>query len=337
MKLSELYWYRITPLHFLLWPISMLYGCFLAIKKLCYWLDFLPTTKLPKPVIVIDSLSSIDHNKSPFILWIVDTLQRNGYAPGIITHGSSDYPGLPCAVTSSNNTHCVDNKTLLLAEHCADSCPVWVGSNLIAVAQAMLNAHPNCNVIICADGLSFFRLERDIEIIIIDFSVQSYGNGLLLPAGPLRMSTRFLTNSSMVITTSEEMHHENSTKRQGNTYRMKLLNEIAYNVNEPTSHQSISYFKNKKLHAISSDDNTQWFFDLIHKSGLKAELHDYRENHLFKSAEIEFPEADAILMPEENALQCKSFAHEKLWAIPRKAWISEELQIALTNKLKKLS
>ncbi len=337
MKLSELYWYRITPLHFLLWPVSMLYGCFLILKKLCYWLDILPMTKLPIPVIVIDSLSTIDHNKSPCILWIVDTLQRNGYTPGIITHGNSDYPGLPCAVTSFNNSPGVDNKTLLLAERCGESCPVWIGSNLIEVAQAMLNAHPNCNVIICTDGLPYFRLERDIEIIIIDFSVQSYGNGLLLPAGPLRMCQRFLTKSSMLITASEETHREHNTDQQDKTYRMKLVSEIAYNVNEPASQQSISYFKNKKLHAISSDDNAQWFFELIHKSGLKAELHDYRENHLFKLSEIEFPEADVILMPEENALQCKGFAHEKLWAIPRKAWISEELQIVLMNKLKKLS
>lgn len=337
MKLSELYWYRITPLHFILWPVSMLYGCFLVLKKLCYWLDILPTTKLPLPVIVIDSLSSIDHNKPPFILWIIDTLQRHGYAPGIITRGGSDYPGLPRAVNSFHNNYGVDNKTLLLAEHCGESCPVWIGSNLIAVAQAMLNAHPSCNVIICADGLTYFRLERDIEIIIIDFNAQSYGNGLLMPAGPLRMSQRFLTKSSMVITTSEETHREHHTERQDKSYRMKLFNEIAYNVNKPAFQQSFSYFKNKKLHAISSDDNALWFFDLIHKSGLKAELHDYRENHPFKLSEIEFPEADAILMPEENALQCKSFAHEKLWAIPRKAWISEELQIALVNKLIKLS
>ena len=337
MRLSELYWYRITPLHFLLWPASMLYGCFLIIKKLCYWLDILPTTKLPIPVIVIDSLSTIDHNKSPFIVWIVETLERNGYVPGIITRGNSDHPGLPRAATSFISVPDVDNKTMLLAEHCGKSCPVWIGSNLIAVAQAMLNAHPNCNFIICVDGLSYFRLERDIEIIIVDFSAQSYGNGLLLPAGPLRTNLHFLTKPSMIITTSEKTNHERNTELQDKTYRMKLLNEIAYNVNEPASQQSISYFKNKKLHAISSDDHAQWFFDLIHKSGLKAELHDYRENHLFKLAEIEFPEAEVILMPEENALQCKGFAHEKLWAIPRKAWISEELQIALMNKLKKLS
>ena len=33
MKLSELYWHRTTPLHFILWPLSVLYGFFLTFKK----------------------------------------------------------------------------------------------------------------------------------------------------------------------------------------------------------------------------------------------------------------------------------------------------------------
>ncbi len=51
MKLSELYWHRITPLHFLLWPLSVFYGFFLLLKELCYWLDILSSVKLSVPVI----------------------------------------------------------------------------------------------------------------------------------------------------------------------------------------------------------------------------------------------------------------------------------------------
>ena len=57
MKLSEFYWHRITPLHFLLWPISVLYGGIMSLKRLCYSLDFFHTTTLPVPVIVVDSIS----------------------------------------------------------------------------------------------------------------------------------------------------------------------------------------------------------------------------------------------------------------------------------------
>lgn len=336
MKLSELYWYRITPLHFILWPLSILYGCFLSIKKLCYWLEILPSVKLPVPVIVVDSLSVADHNKPPLLLWIVDTLLSHGYTPGIITCGNSDHSGSPRAVTVSNDPYDVDSKTSLLAQHCGKSCPVWIGGNRIAVARALLNAHPTCNVIICTDGLPYFRLERDIEIVIVDFNSQSYGNGLLLPAGPLRLGLQHLAKASIIIT-SAKPNRQNNLDWQGNIYNMKLINETAYNVLNSTLQQPIADFKNKKLHAIADDENTQWFFDLVHKSGLSAQLHDYREHHLFKSNEIEFPEADAVLMPEENALQCKSFAHAKLWAIPRKAWINDELQIILMNKLQKLS
>jgi tetraacyldisaccharide 4'-kinase len=87
------------------------------------------------------------------------------------------------------------------------------------------------------------------------------------------------------------------------------------------------------LHAIADADNSRWFFDFIQKTGLNAELHSFAENHRFIQQDIHFPEADAILMPEENALQCHDFANDTLWALPKEAWINSELQAILLKKL----
>ena len=121
MKLSELYWHRITPLHFVLWPLSVVYGLFLALQKLCYWLDILPSAKLPIPLIVVDSISIEDGGKTPLTFWLVDTLLAQGYQPGIITRDNPDNPGLPVAVTMSSDPNLVGGKTFLLAQRCGKS------------------------------------------------------------------------------------------------------------------------------------------------------------------------------------------------------------------------
>src|SRR3977135_3200669 len=71
---------------------------------------------------------------------------------------------------------------LLLAER--SGCPVWIGADRAAAARALLAAYPRCDVILCDDGLQHYRLQRDFEIAVED--ERGFGNGLLLPAGPLR-------------------------------------------------------------------------------------------------------------------------------------------------------
>lgn len=332
MKLSDLYWHRITPLHFLLWPISVLYGYFLTLKKLCYWLDIFPSVKLPVTVITLDSISVDDDSKTPLLLWLVDCLIAQGYQPGIITRDNSDNPDLPREITPNSDPHSIDGKTFLLAHHCQASCPVWIGNNRVATAQALLDTYPGCNILICINGMQHYRLERDIEIIVVDFSEYSFGNGLLVPAGPLRINLNQLRKSDIIVTNGTPNHHLD-LRKLGKTYNMQLINEMVYNVLNPEVQQPISSFKNRQLHVVTDADNSRWCFDFIQKMELNAELHSYAENHRFSQHDINLTEADAILMPEENALQCKKFANDKLWALPKRAWINSELQGILLKKL----
>ena len=332
MKLSELYWHRITPLHLLLWPLSILFGIFILLRKLCYWLDIFPSVKLPVPVIVVDSITTEDGGKTPLILWLIEFLQARGLRPGIITRGHSDNPGTPIAVTDASDPTTIGGKILLLAKRCKNSCPIWVGDDRIAVAQALLYANPTCNIIICNDGLQYPRLECDIEIVVADFSEQSFGNGLMLPAGPLRESLDRLQNVDAVVTNDKLKEHIDSTD-WAPTFNMKLVSETIYNVSDPSNCQLASSFKDKRLHAIADFDNSRQFFDDMHKLGLNAELHSFAQDHRFVPQDIEYPEADAILMPEEDAIQCTEFANEKLWALPIEAWVNSELQALILKKL----
>ena len=332
MKLSELYWHRITPLHLLLWPLSILFAIFLQLRKLCYWLDIFPSVKLPVPVIVVDSITTDDSGKTPLILWLVEFLQARGLRPGIVTRGYSDNPGTPMAVTSESDPSVIGGKIMLLAQRTGDECPVWVGDDRAAVAQALLYANPNCNIIICNDGLQCHRLERDIEIAVADFSEHSFGNGLMLPAGPLRESLERLENVDAVVTNGKTLEHIDSTD-WAPTFNMRLVSETIYNISEPSKCKLASDLKDQHIYAIADFDNCEWFFDFVHQIGLNAELHSFAENHHMVPQDLQFPEAGPILMPEEIAIQCSAFAKGQVWALPVEAWVNNELQSLILNKI----
>ena len=65
--------------------------------------------------------------------------------------------------------------------------PVWVGRDRVAAALGLCAAHPDVDVLVSDDGLQHHRLARDAELVVFD--ERGAGNGLLLPAGPLRQRT----------------------------------------------------------------------------------------------------------------------------------------------------
>ena len=80
-----------------------------------------------------------------------------------------------------------------LARECGDEpllirlrtgMPVMVSSDRVAAARALLAAHPEVDIIVADDGLQHHRLARDLQIVVFD--ERGAGNGLALPAGPLR-------------------------------------------------------------------------------------------------------------------------------------------------------
>lgn len=333
MKWSELYWHRITPLHFILWPLSILFSLLMTMRRFCYWLDLFPTTSLPIPVIVVDSITVEDSGKTPLVIWLVNFLKSRGLRPGIITQGFADNPGKPIAATAVSDPAIVGSKSLLLAQRCGKDCPIWVGYDRIAATHALLAAHPDCNILISDDGLQHHRLHRDMEIVVIDFSEQNFGNGLMLPAGPLRDSLKRLNNANAIVMNSATKQ-QLDLEDQASIHHMRLTKDTFYNLMNPEFRVGPSAFSNKRLHALSDLDNTQWLFDHLNFLRLSAKCHTFKKNHRFLEQDIQIPDADAILMTEENAIQCHSFAKDTLWALPVDIMIDARLKEVILNKIR---
>ena len=322
MHWLERHWYRITPLHILLLPVSLLFRLLVAVRRALYRSGILSGEKLPVPVIVVGNITVGGSGKTPLTLWLAQQLIEEGWHPGIISRGFTkgtqstakqasrriDSGGAntaaPQAVHAASNPDEVGDEAVLMAQR--GLCPVWVGRDRPATGRELLRAHPECDILLSDDGLQHYRLRRDAEIAVVD-GVRRFGNGCLLPAGPLREAPSRLNEVDAVVV--------NGGVAAGNEYRMQLDGSAFRNLLNPDTIKRASDFHGMKLHAIAGIGHPQRFFAHLNNLGLTAQPHSFPDHHRYVSSDLAYADADAILMTEKDAVKCTAFATEKCWVL----------------------
>jgi len=324
----EKYWYRISPLHLLLWPLSLIFGLVSKIRRLLYRYDVLKSTTINVPVIIIGNISVGGTGKTPFTLWLAQQLLDEGWHPGIISRGyttsSQKRPNIPHAVEINDSPDVVGDEPLLMVQR--NLCPVWIGRNRVAVARALLQAHPECDVILSDDGLQHYRLQRDIEIVLVD-GKRLFGNGLLLPAGPLREPVSRLKSINFVVV--------NSGIAGAGEHTMQLSGSSFYNLLNPNTSLPAAAFAGQHVHAIAGIGHPERFFSHLKQLGLTLQTHAFPDHHCYSASDIEFHDDEAILMTEKDAVKCVSFATEQCWVLRVDAQIDPALAQLIIEKINK--
>ena len=190
-------WYRrqLAAALLPLLPISWLFRVLVSVRHGLYRRGVLRAYRLPVPVIVIGNLTVGGSGKTPLVLWLTERLREAGWRPAIISRGYRGAAAGALAVTAASDPAQAGDEPLLLARRSA--VPVYVGRDRVRTAQALLAAHPECNVIVSDDGLQHYRLQRSVEIALFD--ARGAGNTQLLPAGPLREPLQRLSTVSAVV------------------------------------------------------------------------------------------------------------------------------------------
>ncbi len=165
-----------------LWPLSVVYGGVIGLRRLAYRCGWLRNERIACPVVVVGNRVAGGAGKTPTVISLVRHLQMRGWRPGVISrgHGRSDSEAQPVSATAT--AEAVGDEPLLM--RLRTGVPVVVGRDRVAAARALLAAHPEVDLLLADDGLQHLRLARDVEVLVFD--VRGAGNGWLLPAGPLR-------------------------------------------------------------------------------------------------------------------------------------------------------
>lgn len=175
--LLQRHWWRPTvswPMQ-LLRPLSWLYAALAAAARQ-------PAQTLPVPVVVVGNLIVGGAGKTPTVLALVQALHAAGWRPGVVSRGHGRQGSGVREVQADASAAEVGDEPLLLRRR--SGVPVWVGRRRVDAARALLATHPEVDLLVSDDGLQHGALPRVLEIVVFD--ERGAGNGLRLPAGPLR-------------------------------------------------------------------------------------------------------------------------------------------------------
>ncbi|OAJ69420.1 tetraacyldisaccharide 4'-kinase [Methylobacillus sp. MM3] len=317
-------WYKSGVWQFVLMPLSWLFLLLSSLRRLAYRLGIFKTIRLPVPVIVVGNITVGGTGKTPLVIWLAEQLAQAGYKPGIISRGYGGKNDLPMAVTDNSDPAIAGDEPVMIAGRTI--APVWVGRDRAATGMALLNAHPACDLIISDDGLQHYRLTRDAEIVVID-GQRHFGNGRLLPAGPLREPARRLASVDAVVS--------NGMASDEGVIEMQLQPAGFRNLKDAMMSASASEFTGKRLLAIAGIGNPGRFFAQLKTMGLQFAEKPFPDHHAYTPEDLPTGAADAILMTEKDAVKCRAFARPDWWYLAVDAKLDRALVERVLKKLRK--
>lgn len=308
----EHYWYRLSPLHLALWPLSLLFAAIAATRRLLYQRGLLSTTRIKVPVVIVGNINVGGTGKTPCVIWLARWCIDHGLKPGIVTRGYGGSARDPLCATAESDPSVVGDEALLLARRCA--CPVWVGSSRVAAAQALLAANPACNVIICDDGLQHYALARDVELAVID-GERGFGNGMLLPAGPLREPLWRLARVDGLIINGGAVFPLDLLPTGVPAFEMRVEGGTFYNIRDPKQEAGPGQFAGQTVHAVAAIGNPQRFFNHLRELGVLFNAHAFPDHHAYAASDCAFGANAAVIMTEKDAVKCARLADDNWWAL----------------------
>jgi tetraacyldisaccharide 4'-kinase len=286
-----------TFFYLILVPLSWLFGVIIWLRRLVYRYAVVKSNRLSVPVIVVGNINVGGSGKTPVVIWLIEELRKNGYLPAVISRGYGGSARLPTKVNAESDASVVGDEPVLIASRC--DCPVWVGENRVDVGEALLKAHPECNVVISDDGLQHYRLKRDIEIAVVDADSSKHG-ARLLPAGLLREPLTRLNTVDAIISNGEKLNLA--------AYQMQLIGERFYSLADASMTAIATDFNRKVVRAIAGIGKPERFYDHLCELGLTFTTVSFDDHHAYTAAELAKIDCDILIMTEKDAVKCKSFA-----------------------------
>jgi tetraacyldisaccharide 4'-kinase len=307
-KLNEIWYGGSRPPWWLL-PLSTIYGVASRLRHFAYAKHWRRSTLLPCPVIVIGNLSVGGTGKTPLVSWLAIRFSGMGLRPGIVTRGYGGSSRRARLVQASDDPNTVGDEAIMLARR--TGVPIAVGRDRPAAAQLLINA--GCNVIVSDDGLQHYALARDCEIVVVD-GERRFGNGRLLPAGPLREVPRRLKEADAVVVNGGPAVIGGHVALAG-ALRMRLEATTAGALRYGTA-KPLSEFSGKSVHAVAAIGNPQRFFEMLQSLGVNVIAHALPDHARLQADDISFADDLPVLMTEKDAVKCTEIAGPDHWYVP---------------------
>lgn len=266
--------------------------------------------RAPVPVVIVGNINVGGTGKSPLVIWLARTLMERGYRPGIVSRG---YGGAseswPLEVGAATDPLLSGDEAVMIARR--TECPVVVDPDRVRAARHLLQTF-DCDIVISDDGLQHYALGRDVEIAVID-GERGLGNGLTLPAGPLREPPARLREVDFVV-----VNGDRKTKLPVKPVRsMRLVPGSFVNVVTGERRDAGEHGFATAVHAVAGIGYPARFFGTLRTLGMQVIEHPFGDHHRFLLDELTFGDYLPVLMTEKDAIKIRQLGpaviHTDFW------------------------
>jgi len=317
-------WYGGAPVTLLLHALSVCYVALMRLRRRLYQAGLKRVDDLPVPVLVIGNITVGGTGKTPLTAWIATELTRRGWRPGIVSrgYGGSERDTVQLPLDADPEQYGDEPVWLMRASH----CPVAIGRRRGDAARLLL-ARAACDVILCDDGLQHWSLARDLEILVVD-GERRFGNGLLVPAGPLREPVERASRVDFVVV--------NGNVQEPDELSMIVAPAKLVAINDLTHARPLDVFAGQEVHAVAGIGNPERFFRMLEGLGWIVHRHAFPDHHHFRKTDFDFDQALPIVMTEKDAVKCARLGLPDAYMVPIEVTLPESFADQLHKRLRQV-
>lgn len=327
-------------------PFSAIYSLVVQIRLFLYKINILKQEKIDAYVISLGNITTGGTGKTPIVAEIANYLTSLGLKNAIISRGYAGKLSLKNTNIISDGDNIYFSADLSgeepfwLAENCPKSV-VITGKNRVKSAQKAIQDY-NCKFIILDDGFQHLKMQRDLNIVVID-AQNVFGNGYTLPLGPLREPISQIKRSDVIIITDKFNSQEKADilkNELANKYKKPVVKGIfkpdkIYNIKS----NALLSSEIKNVIAFCGIGQPKSFFNYIKEMGLNiSEKIIFEDHHIYNEDDMIYlkkvldnQKNSVLLTTEKDAVKLSMFLKDlDVYALKLK------LEIDLNNLLKDL-
>lgn len=322
------HWWRVPPsgLSSSLRPVAALYGALARRQR-----ARAQPRRAPVPVIVVGNYVVGGAGKTPTVIALVQALAQAGLHPGVLSRGYGRKDEEAREVLRHDRAADVGDEPLLI--HRRTQAPLWVGRDRLAAAHALCLRHPEVDVLVCDDGLQHHALSRDAELVVFD--ERGAGNGLLLPAGPLRQSMPSVVPPRQCVLytngrASTPLPGALATRRLAQAWPLR-----AWWSGDAARALPLHALQGRKLLAAAGMAAPEKFFTLLESAGVAIARLPLRDH--FGYAHLPWPrDTPEVIVTEKDAVKLDParLGSTQVWVAPLDLQLPSALVDDLLNLLK---
>jgi tetraacyldisaccharide 4'-kinase len=270
----------------LLWVASIVYATLHGLHRLVYRIGLRRAAKLPVRVVSVGNLTAGGTGKSPLVEHIARWFARKNLRVAILARGYGRIDGLR------------DDEELV---ELGDNIIRLSGPDRVALARrAMATFRPD--VFVLDDGFQHYRLQRDLDILVVD-AMDPFSGGRLLPAGLLRERPSAAKRADLIVLTrTDQVAPSELASLRERLERISGGRPIVDTCHKPVAvrtlwnkkRSGVEWLKGRSLYAFCGIGNPEAFRRTLEGAGAKVEKFvAFEDHHRYAPMEVKRINAEA--------------------------------------------